>query len=50
MDIKLSANTVNQVLGYLGTRPYQEVFTLIDAIQKEFREQSNKVEEQKVVE
>lgn len=35
VDIKLSVNTVNQILGYLGTRPYQEVFQLIEAIQKE---------------
>jgi hypothetical protein len=34
MDIKLSVNTVNQILGYLGTRPYQEVFQLIEAIQE----------------
>ena len=34
MDIKLSVNTVNQILGYLGTRPYQEVFQLIQAIQE----------------
>jgi hypothetical protein len=35
VDIKLSVNTINQILGYLGTRPYQEVFQLIEAIQKE---------------
>jgi hypothetical protein len=35
MDIKLSVNTINQILGYLGSRPYQEVFQLIEAIQKE---------------
>jgi len=35
MDIKLSVNTVNQILGYLGSRPYQEVFQLIEVIQKE---------------
>jgi hypothetical protein len=35
MDIKLSVNTVNQILGYLGSRPYQEVFQLIEAIQNE---------------
>jgi hypothetical protein len=33
MNIQLSIETVNQVLGYLGTRPYQEVFQLIQAIQ-----------------
>ena len=35
MEIKLSVNTVNQILAYLGSRPYQEVFQLIEAIQKE---------------
>ena len=34
MEIKLSVDTVNQILGYLGTRPYQEVFHLIQAIQE----------------
>jgi hypothetical protein len=38
VDIKLSVNTVNQILGYLGSRPYQEVFQLIQAIQKEAEE------------
>jgi hypothetical protein len=33
VDIKLSVETINQILGYLGTRPYQEVFNLIQAIQ-----------------
>jgi hypothetical protein len=33
MNLQLSVETVNQVLGYLGTRPYQEVFHLIQAIQ-----------------
>jgi hypothetical protein len=38
MEVKLSVNTVNQVLGYLGTRPYQEVFQIIEAIQKEAKD------------
>ena len=33
MELKLPIETVNQVLGYLGTRPYQEVYQLIQAIQ-----------------
>lgn len=33
MTLQLSIDTVNQVLGYLGTRPYQEVYALIQAIQ-----------------
>ena len=33
MKLHIDIETVNQVLGYLGTRPYQEVFSLIQAIQ-----------------
>jgi len=43
MEIKLSVNTVNQVLGYLGTRPYQEVFQIIEAIQKEAKDNQAEV-------
>jgi hypothetical protein len=32
--VELSVELVNQILGYLGTRPYQEVFQLIQAIQE----------------
>jgi hypothetical protein len=46
VDIKLSVNTVNQILGYLGSRPYQEVFQLIEAIQNEAKNQPQ-AEEQK---
>ena len=34
MHLQLPIETVNQVLGYLGTRPYQEVYSLIQAIQE----------------
>lgn len=34
-DIKLSANLVNAIIQYIGSRPYVEVFKLIEAIQKE---------------
>jgi hypothetical protein len=37
--ITLSTNLVNAVLQYLGTRPYAEVFQLVEAIQKEAKEQ-----------
>ena len=33
MNLQLPIETANQILGYLGTRPYQEVFALIQAIQ-----------------
>ena len=32
--ISLSVETVNAILGYLGGRPYQEVYQLIAAIQE----------------
>ena len=31
--LTLPIDTVNAILGYLGTRPYQEVYQLISAIQ-----------------
>jgi hypothetical protein len=33
MTLQLPLETANQLLGYLATRPYQEVFQLIQAIQ-----------------
>lgn len=38
-EIKLSTQLVNGILQYLGTRPYAEVFQLIEAIQKEAKDQ-----------
>lgn len=32
-EIKISVDTLNAVLGYLGARPYQEVFNLVKLIQ-----------------
>jgi hypothetical protein len=34
MHLQLPIELANQVLGCLGTRPYQEVFQLIQAIQE----------------
>jgi hypothetical protein len=34
MKLHIDIETINQVLGYLGTRPYQEVYALIQAIQE----------------
>jgi hypothetical protein len=39
-DIKLSTTLVNGILQYLGTRPYADVFQLVDAIQKEAQAQA----------
>jgi hypothetical protein len=49
--ITLSTQLVNAVMGYLGTRPYQEVFQLIDGLQKEAKSQAAPaVEEPKAAE
>lgn len=34
MKLQLPIEVANQILGYLGTRPYQEVFQLVQAIQE----------------
>ena len=36
--ITLSVELVNQILAYLGSRPYQEVFQYVEALQKEAKE------------
>jgi len=33
--IELTVNVLNAVLAYLGTKPYQETFQLIQAIQQQ---------------
>lgn len=37
--ITISVQILNQVMGYLGARPYQEVYQLITALQDEAKEQ-----------
>lgn len=37
--LQISAQLLNAIIGYLGTRPYQEVFQLVEALQKEAKEQ-----------
>lgn len=39
-EYKISLETLNAVLAYLGNRPYQEVFGLIKAIQDEASKQT----------
>jgi hypothetical protein len=41
-ELIISTQVLNQVLGYLGSRPYQEVFQLVEAIQKEAQNQPKK--------
>jgi len=38
-NVNISLKLLNEVLGYLGTKPYQESFGLITAIQAEFEKQ-----------
>lgn len=35
----ISTPLLNSILGYLGTRPYQEVYQLIEALQNEAKNQ-----------
>jgi len=37
-NITVSTQLLNAILGYLGARPYQEVFQLVEAIQQEAKE------------
>jgi len=37
MKIELDTDLVNQILGYLGTKPYQEVYQLIQMTQEAAR-------------
>ena len=41
MNIKIEL--LNQILGYLGTRPYQEVFQMIAALQAEAKANTNPI-------
>lgn len=36
--IAISSQLLNAILGYLGQKPYQEVYQLVDAIQKEAKQ------------
>lgn len=40
-EITLSTQLVNSILGYLGSRPYQEVYQLINNIQAEAAKQAD---------
>jgi len=39
--ITFTTQLANQIMAYLGSRPYQEVFQLIEAIQKEAQAQAS---------
>lgn len=34
MELRIPIELANQIIGYLGTRPYQEVWALIDGMKK----------------
>lgn len=38
--LKISTQLLNSLIGYLGSRPYQETFQLIQALQEEAKNQS----------
>lgn len=42
--LSLSVNLVNAVLQYLGTQPYQNVYQLVEALQKEAKDQPKEQE------
>jgi len=37
--LQISEQLLNGIIGYLGTRPYQEVFQLVEALQAEAKNQ-----------
>jgi hypothetical protein len=37
--VTLSIQTVNQIMAYLGRQPFQDVFQLVEAVQKEAQAQ-----------
>ena len=44
-QLLISEQLLNAIIGYLGTRPYQEVFQLVEALQREAKEQPEKAPE-----
>ena len=43
-QITISTQLANAIIGYLGTRPYQEVFQLVQALQNEAQNQQKPAE------
>ena len=44
--VNISIQLLNGILGYLGTRPYTEVFQLIEQLQKEVKSKLPQEEKQ----
>lgn len=38
-EVKLSIQTLNAIMAYLGTKPFQEVFQIIELVNKEVQAQ-----------
>lgn len=49
MKIELPIEVANQIIGYLGTRPYQEVFALIQAMQDAAKDSATQQNEEQEV-
>ena len=43
-QILISVETLNRLLGYLGSRPYQEVFQVIEMVQRDAANQAKPAE------
>jgi hypothetical protein len=39
--VTITIELANQILGYLGKRPYEEVFTLINEFQRQYKENAD---------
>jgi hypothetical protein len=39
--VTISLDLANQLLGYLGKRPYEEVFTIINEFQRQYKENAD---------
>jgi hypothetical protein len=46
-NLQISVKLLNQILGYLGNRPYTEVFQLVEAIQAEAKNQPQAAQEER---
>jgi hypothetical protein len=42
--MEVALEVMNEILGYLGTRPYQEVFKIIEKLQEEAKVHGMKVQ------